>query len=87
MIAPEAIPTPLLGVKPPSFEGDGRLSVNDDSPGISPRTTTGAIVRPVCGSVKRIGSKSCCDVGAGLFSQSGFPQAPLNVTRSVCTSD
>ena len=45
------------------------------------------MVRPVIRSVKRIGSKSTCDVRGGLFSHSGLAQAPLKVTRSVCTSD
>src|SRR4051794_6698943 len=75
----------------PSFAGEGGLSVTEDSPAmtLAANDKRCTIVRPVRKSVKRIGSKSSCEVGAGLFSHRarGLAQAPLKVTRRVWTSD
>src|SRR2546422_4232427 len=76
------MPLPCDGIHvwPSSSEYDV-LQVSGDSKVSSP-----ANVRPVCGSVKPIGSEStACDVGAARLSQDAA--CPVNVTNSVCRSD
>src|SRR5205807_4300613 len=81
---PDPMPLPCDGIHvwPSSSEYDV-LQVSGDSSVSSP-----ANVRPVCGSVKPIGSESTAwDVGAARLTQVELCAASLKVTNNVCRSD
>jgi hypothetical protein len=67
-------------------------SLSENAPSLRPVRSRSipSHVRPVLGSVKRIGSESSCEVAEDLFSQSDFANDGHDrskPTRRVCTSD